>query len=53
MYKAQQQDVYRLHQEQYGRSRYASGTGTPKDYDSLKRQVSMIPKKVDGSLTID
>ena len=49
--KDRQQDVYHLRQELDGIRRPDARTGTPKDYDNLKLQVSALSKTVDDLLT--
>ena len=48
---AQQQYVYRLHDERYVTRRAYTRDSTYKEYDKLNRQVSVLSKKVDNSLT--
>ena len=49
---AQQQYVYRLHDEPYGSIRPDTGAGTSNEYANLKRQVSVLSKNMDKPLTM-
>ena len=44
MSKADQHDIYRIHDERYGSSRPAAGAGTSKEYDNINRPVSAKSK---------